>query len=338
MICVAIIGASHWHVPDYVRALRAFGARFVAVSDEDVDVASRWSQELGSTLCRAYPSAQALLSTERPDLIFAFAPHARMTDLAALLVESGVPFVMEKPMGIQWRALEAVAQRAEKKGIWAGVDLVVRTLALAQCLIQLRNQDELGHIHAYVYHLLSGSPQRYIQANVPWMLDPAQAGGGPLYNFGPHVIDLFLTLTGEPITGLNCWMSHHLYRLAIEDYALLSVWTPSGTLGSMAVGYICPMGLTEKRLRVSTDRLWVSSSSLAVGTIHWRDGRATHISGEPDGDDWAMTYVRETLRRFQSGEPPVATIAEMVPVLRAINEAQVLAESCTTATDAQRVI
>jgi len=325
MIRVAILGISHWHAEGYIRALQAFDAEFVGVSDAEAAAARRWGVELG---CPAYAPSEALLAEVRPDLIFAFAPHDEMTDLASVLVAEGVPFVMEKPMGVRWEALAAVARLAEAKRLWAGVDLVVRTLGLAKHLLSLRDSSELGAVTAYTYRLLGGSPQRYLEWGVPWMLDPARSGGGPLYNFGPHVLDIFLRLTGEPIQELHCWTSHRLHRLEIEDYAIISARSASGALGNMVVGYVCP-ATSEKFFALATDRLWVSSSSLASGTIHWRNGQTTEVSAS-EGEDWALAYVRETLRRFHTGEPPVATIGEMVPILRAINRAQELAEGPVT--------
>ena len=325
MIQVAVMGVSHWHAEGYIRALRACGAKIAAVSDagttfqHSISVARRWGETLG---CPAHPSADALLAAGRPDLVFALARHCDMTALAAQLVEENQPFVMEKPMGLRWRELAPVADRAMQKGLWAGVDFVARTLGLVRRLLELRDEGELGAVTAYTYRLLAGDPARYREMGVPWMLDPAQAGGGPLYNFGSHVFDLFLRFTGEPIQDLRCWLSHRLHHLPIEDYALISARTPSGAVGDMVVGYTCPGAGYDRYFALSTDRLWVSSPNLGSGTIHWRDGRTSEVPATPESEDFFLTYTRATLRRFQAGEPPVAAISEMVPVLRAINEAQ----------------
>jgi len=323
MIRVAVVGVSHWHAEGYIRALCTCGAKVTAVSDDNIEVARRWGETLG---CPAYPSAEALLAAGRPDLVFALARHCDMTALAAKLVEENQPFVMEKPMGLRWKELALVAARAAARKLWAGVDFVARTLGLVRHLLELRDSGELGIVATYTYRLLAGEPQRYRDMGVPWMLDPAQAGGGPLYNFGPHVFDLFLRLTGEPIQKLHCWMSHRLHRLPIEDYAHISVRTPSGVVGDMTVGYVCPGSAYDHYFALSTDRLWVSSPNLGSGTVYWRDGRTSEVPAGPESEDFFLTYTRETLRRFQAGEPPAATISEMVPVLRAINEAQVLGD------------
>ncbi len=313
------MGVNHWHSEGYIRALQKCDACIVAVSDDDhPEVAQRWGATLG---CKAYPSSSALLSDARPDLIYALARHCAMTALTSTLVDAGVPFVMEKPMGLRWQELVPVVERAQAKGLWAGVDFVARTLGLVARLLELRRSGELGTVTAYTYRLLAGTPERYETMNVGWMLDPKQSGGGALYNFGSHVFDLFLSLSGEPIAHADAWLSYRLFGLEIEDYALVAARTPSGAIGNMVVGYICPGTAYDRYFALCTDRLWVSSPLLGSGTIHWRSGCTEVIAPTADGEDFFLTYTRETLRRFRAGEPPVAPIADMIPVLRAINEA-----------------
>ena len=60
----------------------------------------------------------------------------------------------------------------------------------------------LSHIYVRINR---PTPPRYPAWDCPWMLDPAEAGGGCLRNLGPHGLDMFLHLTGEPaqVTGAS---------------------------------------------------------------------------------------------------------------------------------------
>ncbi len=109
MLRVAIIGVSHWHAREYIRALQRCEAKIVAVSDADLAVARQVGETLG---CPAYASDADLLSAARPDLIYALARHSDMTALVGRLVEAGIPFAMEKPMGLRWEKLVPVVERA----------------------------------------------------------------------------------------------------------------------------------------------------------------------------------------------------------------------------------
>src|SRR5712691_3314048 len=49
---------------------------------------------------------------------------------------------------------------------------------------------------------------RYPAWGSPWMLDPAEVGGGCLRNLGSHGLDLFLHLTGEGARVTGAQVSH----------------------------------------------------------------------------------------------------------------------------------
>ena len=321
---IGIVEIGHWHASGYVEGLRRLGEEIVAVSDHDLPTAQRAAQNLG---CKAYVSHVELIEQERPELVFAHGIHRDMTRIAADLVARDVPFVMEKPMGVDWRPLAQVADHAERKGLFAGADLVMRGYRLTRELLRLRDAGELGQITSYYHRLLAGEPQRYRQWHVPWVLDRTQAGGGPLFNFGPHVIDLFLLLSGQPVQSVFCRTSHSLHQLDVEDYALLTLSSSEGAVGTVEVGYVCPDSKYDRFFSVCTDRLFVSSAAFDSGTVCFRDGRELDI-GRADALP-GLDYVSETLRRFRAGEPPVATVRDMCRVLRVINAGVESAEQGT---------
>ena len=310
---IGVIEVGHWHAGGYIHGVRRLGEEIVAVSDRDPETARRTADEIG---CRAYASHLDLIEKERPDFVFAHGIHSQMTQIASDLVAYDVPFVMEKPMGVDWQALAAVADSAEGKGLFAGVDLVMRCYSLIHELLCLKDSGQLGQVTSYCHRLLAGEPQRYREWNVPWVLDPAQAGGGPLFNFGPHVIDLFLALSGQDVQSVYCKSSHTLHGLGVEDYASMVVSTSIGTIGTMEVGYVCPDAKYDRSLSLCTDRLFVSVDRFDAGTICFRNGEERNVS-----KDGAIDYVGETLRRFRAGEPPVATVRDMCRGLRVINAA-----------------
>lgn len=320
---VALVGAGHWHAPYYAEALRKSGSELVGLTDADPIIAARCGQELQ---IKVYDSAAAVVDKAQPDLIYAFAPHRDMATLILQLLDLGTPFVVEKPAGLDWRALAAAAAEARELGTWAGVDLVARTHRLIARLRALSESDALGRVHNFFYRLFAGDPQRYVAWGVPWMLDPKQAGAGCLYNFGPHVVDAFQWLTREPVMEVHCQL-RHLHGLRIPDYAHLTCLAPSGAIGNLEVGYICPGDFYERGLTLGSDRLYVSSPNLDAGTLRWRDGRSEEVSADDNGGDFWLAYVREVERRLRGGEPPVATLDDMARTLRVLNAAEEAARS-----------
>lgn len=318
----AVIEIGHWHSGQYVSGLERLGERIVAVSDHDLAVARAKSDGLE---CRVYANHLELIEKERPDFVFAHGMHCDMTEIASDLVDSNIPFVMEKPMGVDWEQLTLVADTAEQKGLFAGVDLVMRCYRLTRELLQLRHRDEFGQVTAYTQRLFAGTPDRYHRWSVPWVLERHTAGGGPLFNFGPHVLDLLFLLSGQDVESVFCRSSHALHGLGVEDCTLLSLRLSDGAVATIEVGYVCPDSQYDHFLSICTDKLFLSTTNYDAGQVSFRDGHTLELGRENALQ--GLDYVSETLRRYRNGQQPVASIRDMCRVLRVINAAQQSAQA-----------
>lgn len=318
---VAILGASHWHVQlMYIEALQKLGVEIVAVADRSSELV-----ELVAPLvdCPRYTDYEQLVREQKPDFIFAHAPHDEMTELADWLVRRHLPFHMEKPMGVDWRKLEPVAALARTEGVFTSVALVSRYYGIVQWL--KARQEQLGHVYHYYYRLFAGDPGRYRQWGVSWMLNPQKAGAGPLFNFGPHVVDLFLYLCTPAVREVSAHWTHGLHREAIEDLCSLTMIGAEGEIGVGEISYTMPEGY-ERYFSLDTAALHCGGPDMGHMNVLWRDGRREEVSG-PGPEDVYFVYTQDVLERFQAGRPALATIEDMVRVLRIMNAAKQAAET-----------
>lgn len=318
---IAILGASHWHVRlMYIEALQQLGHDIVALGD---DVPGKVDLVADLVHCPTYTDYGKLVAEQQPDFVFAHAPHADMTALADWLVERHLPYHMEKPMGVDWRKLEPVATRAATEGVFASVALVSRYYAVVQWL--KARQPELGQVNHYYYRLFAGDPGRYRDWGVEWMLDPAKAGAGPLFNFGPHVIDLFLYLCTPEVKSVSAHWTHGLHGEEIEDLASVTMVGPDGQIGVGEVSYSMPTGY-ERYFSFDSAALHCGGPDLGAMDVTWRDGRSEHVTGT-NADGVYFAYTQDTLERFRTGQPPVAGISDMVRTLRVMNAAKQSAQT-----------
>lgn len=317
MVKIAFIGLHHWHAPFYMSALKAWGYPIAAVADRDGDMCA-FRARAGECDAPQYTDYERLLREVRPDLVFAHAPHDEMTDLAEWLVERRVPFHMEKPMGLSWRRLAKVAEKARRAGVWNAVALVSRQYGIVRRLREMG--DAMGALQRYYYALLAGPPVRYPEWRCEWMLDPARAGAGPLWNFGAHVIDLFLLLGKAPVTEVTAHWTHAIHHLAVEDLCSLRMKNRNGVVGLAEVSYTTPQGY-ERFFSLSTDRLQVHTHTLGKGTIRKFGAPPEEVDG-PEFNDVYPVQTRDVIESFASGRPPVADIYDMVATLRVMEAAR----------------
>ena len=321
---IAILGASHWHVRlMYVEALQRLGHEIVALGD---DAPGKLALAADLVDCPSYTDYGQLVAEQQPDFIFAHAPHADMTDLARWLVERHLPFHMEKPMGVAWRQLEPVATMAAADGLFVSVALVSRYYAIAQWLKE--RQEQLGRVNHYYYRLFAGDPGRYREWGVEWMLDPERAGAGPLFNFGPHVVDLFLHLATPDVAEVSAHWTRGLHGEPIEDLCSLTMVGRAGEIGVGEVSYTMPEGY-ERYFSLDAGHLHCGGPNMGDMTVQWRDGRREAVAGD-GADDVYFAYAQDTLARFAAGQPPLAGIGDMVKTLRVMNAAKESAETGQT--------
>ena len=113
-IRIAAIEVNHWHAlydAAYLRHLVAMpDVELVAIQDSDADLAAKRAAQVGSP--PTFTDYRKMLATIRPDFVVALGRHRQMAGIAHDLLDQGYPFVMEKPMGINAAAVEAVAAKA----------------------------------------------------------------------------------------------------------------------------------------------------------------------------------------------------------------------------------
>ena len=137
-IRVAFLGVSHWHVPLYLRAIEQDGMQVVAVSDSNEEIARCFAKQLG---CPYYTDYEKLMDECRPEFVFAFDRHCEMPRLARAILERGIPFSIEKPLGLCTADVEDIHRLAQEKGVFCSIPLIWRYSEIVHQL-QQRLQEE----------------------------------------------------------------------------------------------------------------------------------------------------------------------------------------------------
>ena len=86
------------------------------------------------------------------------------------------------------------------------------------------------------------------QGGRSWLVDPAKAGGGPLYDIASHRIDVLNYLFGKPVRATG-HLSNVVHRYAVEDNATVMIEYESGLRGVVDVRWHSKVKRDECRIR-----------------------------------------------------------------------------------------
>jgi predicted dehydrogenase len=314
---LAFFGVSYWHALLYYRPAAALrGHQIVGVSDPDPSVAERVAGELQVP---GYVEPERLLDM-RPDFAFAFAPHADMPTLGRLLVDAGVPFVIEKPAGLQARVVEQLRDRAHACGLHVGTGFNFRVSDWFKRLRDLTAEDPATLAR---FSFISGLPARYRQLGCDWMLDPARSGGGCTINLAGHLIDLFRIFTRSEPSVQFALMNNLSWGEAIEDYSAIALRSERAS-GMVETGYGFPaeLGRFDQQFSLRTAQKYVVVRSDDVIEITDANTFEVEVLRTPTGNfRWYPAFVAESLERYGQGLPPVADLDDLLASMRLIDAA-----------------
>ena len=324
-IRIAAIEVGHWHaVHDaaYLRHLTAMpDVVLVGVQDSDAALARKRAAEAGNP--PTFTDYPQMLAETRPDFVLGLGRHRQMAKIAHDLLDRGLPFMMEKPMGISATEVQSIAEKATRVKGYAAVPLFQRYQPFAVRARQLLAEGRFGPVsHIYV-RINRPAPARYPAWDSAWMLDPAEAGGGCLRNLGSHGLDMFLHLTGEDAHVTGAQISTRAHSQRVEDYASVLLRSATGILGTVEVGNGFP--------RVGTDGEWKIAGRDAILTLKDSVLKLATAQGDettpcPDSETRYFMAIRDALDSWQRGAAPPISVHDCLRAVRLIDQAYALAK------------
>ena len=317
---VAILEASHWHVPLYLDALDADDdISVVAVSDSEnwrgPEIAARFD-------ARLFAGWRALLEKEQPDFVFAFGPHTDMPDIARTLFDRGIPFAIEKPAGTHADTVRDLAAQAKARAHFVSVPLI---FGFSDLLGAFRGfaGGEASWQHLS-FRFIAGPVDRYLDNHCAWMLKRDVAGGGCTINLAVHFIDLFQRLTGTDVASVSARMIENRAIADVELYSLLSLENAAGQVCSIETGYTFPRGFKAQReftFSLSSDTHYLQGRDNVLRCTPRDRSLVQDIAIDFETDRFYATFVRRTLDDYRAGRPPFADLDEMARIMAVIDAA-----------------
>jgi 1,5-anhydro-D-fructose reductase (1,5-anhydro-D-mannitol-forming) len=171
--------------------------------------------------------------------VFLHAPQAIQS------LRAGKHVLCEKPMAMNEAEARAMLQAAEERGKTFGVAYYRRMYPKVQRAKELLAAGAIGKpvlAELTCHGWFDGTGSR------SWLVDPAKAGGGPLFDIASHRIDVLNYLFGQPLRVAG-QLSNVVHRYAVEDNATVMIEYAGGVRGVVDVRWHSKVSRDECRIR-----------------------------------------------------------------------------------------
>jgi 1,5-anhydro-D-fructose reductase (1,5-anhydro-D-mannitol-forming) len=160
-------------------------------------------------------------------------------------LRAGKHVVCEKPMAMNEAEAASMVRAAQESGKTFGVAYYRRCYPKVQKAKQL---IEAGAIGKPVCAELSNHMWFDGTGSRNWLVDPAKAGGGPLFDIASHRIDVLNYWFGQPLR-VSAQLSNLIHHYEVEDNATVLIEYAGGVRGLVDVRWHSKVNRDECRIR-----------------------------------------------------------------------------------------
>jgi len=199
----------------HVKAFQACtGCEVVAVCDTDARRLKAYAGE--QKIDKTFADAQAMFDAGLADAVSIATPNFTHHPLTMAALEAGLHVLCEKPMALNAKQAQEMADTAVKRKRKLAIHFNHRMTPVARTIARYAQDGRLGEIYfaRTVWHRRRGIPR----GASGWFLQRKTAGGGCLIDLGVHILDGVLFPLGYPkITSVSGQTYNRFGKVDVPD-------------------------------------------------------------------------------------------------------------------------
>jgi 1,5-anhydro-D-fructose reductase (1,5-anhydro-D-mannitol-forming) len=195
---------------------------------------------------RVWQSLDQALADSAVNAVYVATPVFLHAPQTVQSLRAGKHVLCEKPMAMNEAQARSMVQAAEAANRTLGVAYYRRTYPKVLRAKQLLDAGAIGQ--PVIAELTCHEWRAGSASHRDWLLDPALAGGGPLYDIASHRIDVLNFFFGEP-QRVSAFLSNALHQYAVEDNATVMIEYAGGVRGIVDVRWHSKIKRDECRIR-----------------------------------------------------------------------------------------
>ena len=281
---------------------------------------------------KTYTDYRKVLAQQKPDAVFVATPSRFHAEIVQAALDANCHVFCEKPFCLSTEEGIRLAALAEHKQLVNQVGYHYRFVAAfqeAKRLLDLKVLGRLHHIHAEAYGPVVLRPK-----GGTWRANKSE-GGGCLYDYASHAIDLIDYLVGKP-QAVGGTALRRLFSQDVEDEAHSTLYFADGLTGQLAVNWS-----DDSCRKMSTKiTVWGDNGRMNVNRQEIQVYIRNHI-GVLEGlrKGWNISYttgLTEPVWFYLRGEEYSAQIDHFVGAIKSGN--RITHSTFRTAVDADLVV
>jgi len=242
---------------------------FVAVSRERGELGESFAREFGAK--KWYSIWQELLLDNDVDAVYIATPVHLHATQAIAAAEAGKHVLCEKPMAMNVRECDQMIAACRAHNVKMGVAYYRHFYPVIDRVKTIIESGEIGmpvlaQINAFEWFDPGENHPR------SWLLRKDQSGGGPMFDFGCHRIEVLTNILG-PITEVRAMTANALFDREVEDTATALFRFERGACGMLAITHAA---------REPQDSLDVFGSRGSIHVPVLNNGKMRIMTGESE--------------------------------------------------------
>ncbi|MDB4916284.1 MAG: hypothetical protein JWM95_3928 [Gemmatimonadetes bacterium] len=244
-------------------------ARLVAVCRRQANLAESFAREFGAP--RWYATVPELFADADVDAVYIATPvhlHAAQTIAGA---NAGKHVLCEKPMALNVAECDEMIAACRANNVALGVAYYRRFYPAIVRIREIMASGEIGtvvmaQINVFEAFNPTGDNPR------SWLLNKAQAGGGPMLDYGCHRLEMLVNMFG-PVSQVSSAVGNVVHRREVEDTAIALLTFELGGYATLSVTHAA----SEAQ---DTLDIYGSAGSIHVAALNEGSVRVTAGSNE----------------------------------------------------------
>jgi predicted dehydrogenase len=237
---------------------------------------------LSTTEIPVYGDYRALIADPMVEAVVVVTPPSLCAEICLEAVKARKPILIEKPLAPTGREARTMVNAAEEAGVLL---MTAQTMRFDSTILLLK--DHLPDIGRLRYATFTSRIETKASAQVR---SPIPGQRGALLEFGVHLLDLVLFLTGEEVVTVRCEMDQ-LPTVAPDTMAIVQVQTVSGMRCVLDIARVVAGRVARTE--------WVGTQGQIAAD--WCHQRVNSVIGDTAPLEWVVQpqqTILATLRAF----------------------------------------